>query len=73
MVKSKRNEGNMTEDVCVIYQQKEKSQSKNNKRSSQGIKMNKGKKRLNKWVNLTHVHKQKDNKQFSFGGMIIKK
>jgi hypothetical protein len=48
MVKSKRNEGNMTEDVCVIYQQKEKSQSKNNKRSSQGIKMNKGKKRLNK-------------------------
>jgi hypothetical protein len=46
MVKSKRNEGNMTEDVGVIYQQKEKSQRKNNKRSSQGIKMNKGKKRL---------------------------
>jgi len=44
MVKSKRNEGNMTEDVGVIYQQKEKSQRKN-KRSSQGIKMNKGKKR----------------------------
>jgi hypothetical protein len=36
----------MTKDVGVIYQQKENSQRKNNKRSSQGIKMNKGKKRL---------------------------
>jgi hypothetical protein len=44
MVKSKRNEGNMIEDVGVIYQQKEKSQRKNNKRSSQGIKMKRAKK-----------------------------
>ncbi len=63
----------MTKDVGVIYQQKENSQRKNNKRSSQGIKMNKGKKRLDEWVNLTHVHKQKDNKQLSFEGMSIKK
>jgi hypothetical protein len=35
--------------------------------------MNKGKKRLDEWVNLTHVHKQKDNKQLSFEGMSIKK
>jgi len=63
----------MAEDVTVIYQQKEKSQRKNNRRSSQGTKMNKGKKRPNEQVNLTCAHKWKDNIQLSFMGMIIKK
>jgi hypothetical protein len=32
--------------VGVIYQQKEKSQQKNNKKGLQGTKMNKGKKKM---------------------------
>ncbi len=59
----------MAEDVSVIYQQKEKSQRKNNRRGSQGTKMNKGKKKPDEHVNLTRAHKWKDNIQLSFGGM----
>jgi len=73
MVKSKGNEGNMAEDVGVIYQWREKSQRKNNKRHSQGTKMNKAKKGPDKWVNLTRAHKWKDNIQLSLKVMIIKK
>jgi hypothetical protein len=36
------------------------------------MKMSKNKKRLNKWVTLTCAHKQKDNRQFSLGEMMIK-
>jgi len=48
MIKSKGNKESMAEDVNIIYQQREKTQRKNNKRSSQSTKMSKSKKRPNK-------------------------
>jgi hypothetical protein len=66
MVKIKGNKGNMVEDVNVIYQQREKTQRKNNKRSSQITKMSKSKKRPNEQVTFICAHKQKDQRQISF-------
>jgi hypothetical protein len=62
MVKSGGDKGNMAKDVNIIYQQKEKTWRKINKRSLQGTKMNKNKKKLNKQITLTHAHRQKDNR-----------
>lgn len=66
------DKGNMAEDVSVIYQQKEETRKKINKRGLQGTKMNKSKKTHNKWITLTHVHKQKDNIQLTPGEMMTK-
>jgi hypothetical protein len=62
MVKSGRDKGNMAEDVNVIYQRKEETQRKINKRGLQSKKMNKNKKKFNKQITLTCAHKQKDNR-----------
>jgi hypothetical protein len=62
MVKSGRDKGNMAEDVSVIYQRKEETRRKINKRGLQITKMNKSKKKLNKQITLTRAHKQKDNR-----------
>jgi len=77
MVKSGRDKGNMAEDVNVIYQRKEETQRKINKRGLQGTKMNQKKKKQkkkkhSKRITLTHVHKQKDNIQLTLGEMMTK-
>jgi hypothetical protein len=72
MVKSGRDKGNMAEDVNVIYQRKEETQRKINKRGLQGTKMNQKKKKHSKRITLTHVHKQKDNIQLTLGEMMTK-
>jgi hypothetical protein len=45
MVKSGRDKGNMAKDVNVIYQRKEETRRKINKRGLQGTKINKKKKK----------------------------
>jgi hypothetical protein len=58
MVKSEENKGSRAEDVVnVMYQQKEKTQKKNNQKNSQGMKMNKRKKRHGERVTMSCAHK----------------
>jgi hypothetical protein len=72
MVKSGGDKGNMAEDVSVIYQRKEETRRKINKRGLQGTKLNKSKKKHIKRITLTHVHKQKDNRHLTPGEMMTK-
>lgn len=67
VVKSKGNKGNMAKHVNVIYQQRGKTQRKNNKRDSQSMKMSKSKKRPNEQVTFICAQRQKDQKQLSPG------
>jgi hypothetical protein len=58
MVKSEGNKGSRAKDaVNVMYQQKEKTEKKNNKRGSQSTKMSRRKNRLGEWLTLSCAHK----------------